>query len=275
VLAREHVSDAAAAGLSSVRVGGHRIELPYHTSVQGFSMLSARLAADTFDSVGDKMEIELAGDGLIRADEPRAITLTMDGFSPAYAKLQSSCEKAPPAVQSTAGTSIYNSSANPNCSPGRNQLQCLQGLSPSSWPSAQSSPLNALPSANVVHSVPIKPEHTQTSTQPPPAPASRPSSAVIFGWHTAVVSRLVGEKRYPPEAKGEQGTAKLVFRIDRSGHLVESRIVQSSGSAVLDQETLALVERAQPFPTPPADISDAQLSFVVPMHYVSPRQVRQ
>jgi protein TonB len=73
-------------------------------------------------------------------------------------------------------------------------------------------------------------------------------------------------------ANGEQGTATVAFRIDRRGRLLESRIVHGSGSAALDEETLALVRRAQPFPAPPANISDVQLSFVLPMNYIRPRQ---
>jgi periplasmic protein TonB len=102
-----------------------------------------------------------------------------------------------------------------------------------------------------------------------------PSSAATLGWTRALVLQIERNKRYPAGANGEQGTVKLAFRMDRDGNLVESRIVQSSGSAALDQETLALVSRAQPFPAPPADISDAQLSFVLPIHYASPPSPRQ
>jgi protein TonB len=50
---------------------------------------------------------------------------------------------------------------------------------------------------------------------------------------------------------------------------VTSRIAQSSGSASLDAETLALIGRAQPFPPPPADITEEQLSFVVAIRYAA------
>jgi len=69
-----------------------------------------------------------------------------------------------------------------------------------------------------------------------------------------------------------QGVTRLAFRLDRRGRVVMSRIAQSSGSATLDQETLALVHRAQPFPAPPVDISDDQLSFVVPIRYAAARR---
>jgi protein TonB len=59
----------------------------------------------------------------------------------------------------------------------------------------------------------------------------------------------------------------LAFRIDRNGHVLSSKIVQSSGSAILDEETLALIARAAPLPAPPRDVTDNQLSFVIPIKY--------
>ncbi len=104
---------------------------------------------------------------------------------------------------------------------------------------------------------------------PPPGRVPRPSSAAIVGWQRSLQAQLERNKRYPPGANGEEGTARLAFRLDRHGRVLTSRIVQSSGSAALDEETLALARRAQPFPPPPADISDDQLSFVVPIRYAA------
>ena len=104
---------------------------------------------------------------------------------------------------------------------------------------------------------------------PAPGRLQQPSSTVMATWQRSLVAQLERNKRYPPGAGGQQGTAKLAFRIDRRGHLLTSRIVQSSGSAALDEETLALVKRAQPFPEPPDDIPDDQLSFVVPVRYAA------
>jgi protein TonB len=104
---------------------------------------------------------------------------------------------------------------------------------------------------------------------PPPGRVPRPSSAAMISWQRSLVAQLERNKRYPPGAGGDQGTARLAFRIDRRGLLLASHIVQSSGSTALDQETLALVKRAQPFPTPPANIGDDQLSFVVPIRYAA------
>src|SRR5262245_15342709 len=104
---------------------------------------------------------------------------------------------------------------------------------------------------------------------PPPGRVPRPASAALLGWQHALVAQLERNKRYPPAAGGAQGTARLAFRIDRRGHLLESHITQSSGSAALDEETLALARRAQPFPSPPANATENQLSIVVPIRYAA------
>ena len=80
---------------------------------------------------------------------------------------------------------------------------------------------------------------------------------------------LEHNKRYPAEARarGEHGVTRLAFSIDAEGHLLSSRIVASSGSAALDAETLALVQRAQPFPPPPPELAGSEIKFVVPVQF--------
>ena len=101
---------------------------------------------------------------------------------------------------------------------------------------------------------------------PAETPSPRPSAA-IANWQQALVTRLVRFQRYPTQAGGAMGVVSLRFSIDRQGRLVDSRIVKSSGSAVLDAEAQALVKRASPFPAPPADVPDPGLSFVVPVRF--------
>jgi protein TonB len=91
--------------------------------------------------------------------------------------------------------------------------------------------------------------------------------AEVATWRSQIVTILEHNKRYPPEARsrGEQGVTKLAFSIDQAGHLLSSRIVASSGSAALDAETLALVQRAQPFPPPPPELAGSELT--VPLRF--------
>ena len=101
---------------------------------------------------------------------------------------------------------------------------------------------------------------------PMPGLSSRNSDA-LPNWKTQLVAKLERSKRYPSEARGDQGIAQLAFSVDRQGGVHNARIVRSSGSSVLDHETLALVQRAQPLPPPPPEVSGAQIPIVLPIRY--------
>ena len=103
-----------------------------------------------------------------------------------------------------------------------------------------------------------------TAPSPPPSVSSATAS-----WQQSLVARLAKVQRYPAQARGVQGVVSLAFTIDRQGKVVSSKIVKSSGSAVLDAEALDLIKRAAPLPPPPADITDSDLSFVVPIRFAA------
>jgi protein TonB len=115
--------------------------------------------------------------------------------------------------------------------------------------------------------LPPKPEVLPEPPQeepPPPPPPPQPARAVVSvaRWRSEIVTILEHNKRYPSEARarGEQGVTRLAFSIDAQGHLLTSRVVKSSGSAALDAETLALVQRVQPFPPPPPELAGSELT---------------
>jgi periplasmic protein TonB len=102
---------------------------------------------------------------------------------------------------------------------------------------------------------------------PAPGQIERPTSAALVTWQRSMVMQLERHKRYPPQARGEQGVTTVVFTIDRQGHLLSSRVVHSAGSAILDDAALAMLSRAEPFPAPPPGIADELLSITVPIRY--------
>jgi len=65
----------------------------------------------------------------------------------------------------------------------------------------------------------------------------------------------------------EQGVALLRFRMTPAGQVVSYRLERSSGHALLDQETLDLLQRAQPLPALPEDMAKQQIELVVPLRY--------
>jgi len=121
-----------------------------------------------------------------------------------------------------------------------------------------------------VSSAPVNAE-TQAARAAAPAPgAAAPDPSALPNWKSALVARLERYKRYPSEARGEQGVAQLAFSVDRSGGVHRAHIARSSGSAALDRATLALVARAQPLPPPPPEIKGAEIAITVPIRYSVP-----
>jgi protein TonB len=111
-----------------------------------------------------------------------------------------------------------------------------------------------------------RPVEVKQATAPQAARTPPPS---VVRWQSQLAAHIDRFKRYPQAARshGVEGTATVLFTIDHEGHLLRSSIVQSSGSAALDQETLAMLVRAQPMPHPPDQLTDAELTFVVPVRF--------
>jgi protein TonB len=112
-------------------------------------------------------------------------------------------------------------------------------------------------------------EHRAPLTAAPVPGAGAHDSNALPNWKSLLVATLERNKRYPSEARarGEQGVAQLAFSVDRSGGVHNARITRSSGSSILDSETLALVQRASPLPPPPPEISGGQIAIAVPIRY--------
>src|SRR5205823_4628639 len=118
-----------------------------------------------------------------------------------------------------------------------------------------------------------KPERPRPKPQPPVPATTAPqrqrtaSVSAVASWHSRIVALIERNKAYPPAARsrGETGVVQLAFSIDRQGRVLGSQVVHGSGHAALDQETLATVRRAQPFPPPPADLPGGKFDFTVPV----------
>jgi len=110
--------------------------------------------------------------------------------------------------------------------------------------------------------------------QRPPAPTTAApvkggAPRVEPSWETRLFRKLQQAKRYPSaaRARGEQGVVKVAFSIDRDGHVISRHIVEGSGFPALDDEAMALLERAQPMPAFPPSMTEAQLSLTVPIRF--------
>jgi periplasmic protein TonB len=142
----------------------------------------------------------------------------------------------------------------------------------------------------------VKQETPQRQEPRPPAPATTAPSFVpdqtaaipaaplqgkpdvnksnaVQTWQKQIFALLARTLRYPTtaERRGQTGIAQVAFSLDRQGRVYEPRIVRSSGVAVLDEEALALLQRAQPFPPPPArEFPGERVSLSVPVRFLPP-----
>ncbi|HLH87654.1 MAG TPA: energy transducer TonB [Xanthobacteraceae bacterium] len=135
-------------------------------------------------------------------------------------------------------------------------------------PPAPVPPVAALPPEPIKSEPPTPvPVAPAPATTAPPRP--HPSPAQIKKWYSSVAMQIERHKSYPASAqrRGETGVVELAFSIDREGHVLSSKIVKSSGYKALDEETLATVRRAQPFPVPPADMDGDKFNFNVPVRF--------
>jgi periplasmic protein TonB len=103
----------------------------------------------------------------------------------------------------------------------------------------------------------------------PRSGASTASNAAIRTWKSAMVMHINRHKRYPDAARSRRlaGEVQIVFSMDRSGHVLQSRIRHSSGSTLLDVEAMELFKRASPLPLPPPAVQGEVLQYVMPITF--------
>lgn len=87
-----------------------------------------------------------------------------------------------------------------------------------------------------------------------------------MSYKTIVFGMLELAKQFPEDARarGAHGSALIQFELNDDGTVKSLKLLRSSGDASLDVESLALVERASPFPKPPPG---AQKSFAAVIEY--------
>jgi protein TonB len=90
----------------------------------------------------------------------------------------------------------------------------------------------------------------------------RGRSAATTNYRGLVSAHLA---RYKRHTHGSSGTATVAFQLNGGGKVTSSRLVRGSGVASIDQEALAMVRRASPFPAPP---DGRAISFTVPLRFL-------
>lgn len=101
---------------------------------------------------------------------------------------------------------------------------------------------------------------------PTPADLARVANAKNM-WLLAFEKHIKKYRKYPKAAKrkNQVGTPNVTFVIDRQGNLVGARVSRGSGVETLDEEAVAMFQRATPLPPVPAEMEGATLQFTMPI----------
>jgi TonB family protein len=78
-----------------------------------------------------------------------------------------------------------------------------------------------------------------------------------------IKARLAQHWQYPTQALENltEGDVLVLFSLDRQGTLIELQVVQSSGQAILDNETKRAIRAAAPFPSFPGSVTVKRLNI--------------
>jgi periplasmic protein TonB len=84
-------------------------------------------------------------------------------------------------------------------------------------------------------------------------------------WQKELVAHFDRHKRYPAGHPAKAVEIVVSFELDRSGHILSSKVARSSGDAAFDEAALAMLKRSDPVPTPPPLVADEGLTFTLPV----------
>jgi protein TonB len=106
-------------------------------------------------------------------------------------------------------------------------------------------------------------ERTQPST------GYSDSQAIVTKYQIALLRHLAAYKRYPAAARArrQEGIVMVRFTMDRSGRVMSAALANSSHSKPLDDEGVAILERASPLPAPPPEVKGDPVTLVVPIEF--------
>jgi protein TonB len=111
------------------------------------------------------------------------------------------------------------------------------------------------------------PPAPETRAPPPTQHVGRFTQAGSNAYNALILGHLQRFKRYPRAAKGAVGTVTVRFVLDRAGEVMKTEVTKSSGNSVLDEEALAILHRASPFPPFPVAKPGTEDFWIAPIKF--------
>jgi TonB family protein len=86
-----------------------------------------------------------------------------------------------------------------------------------------------------------------------------------ISWQKELLAHLDKYKHYPDDRSGLSAKILLRLTLDRTGRVLSSDVLESSGDPAFDKAALAMIEKASPVPAPPPLVADEGLVFSLPV----------
>lgn len=127
----------------------------------------------------------------------------------------------------------------------------------------------AMPRIELAAPPPAAPVAPATIAAAPTVAAVPVQGAGLPNFAGTLMAHLGRHKRYPAEARDQrhEGVATVRFSMDRNGRVLAVRLEKGSGFALLDQEALAILQRAAPLPRIPDALTGDVLELVIPVQF--------
>lgn len=95
----------------------------------------------------------------------------------------------------------------------------------------------------------------------------KPSTLWLANYTQQLSGQVGRQKQYPQIARlrGWEGTAIIAIQLSAAGHIVGTKIAQSTGHDVLDQQALTMIRQAGPLPPLPYAIAGEALTVQLPI----------
>lgn len=84
-------------------------------------------------------------------------------------------------------------------------------------------------------------------------------------WNRKISAHLSAHKVNPEGKEPHNQTVKVSFALNRKGNVVSVDVVESSGDAAYDAAAIAMVHKSDPFPIPPAGLTEDRFERTVPI----------
>jgi protein TonB len=92
------------------------------------------------------------------------------------------------------------------------------------------------------------------------------SKSELTAWHMRIYT-IISQNSCYPHGTQDSGVVRVLFNVGRDGRVHAAKVLESSGSSVLDESALLLVYGSE-FPEPPREVSGNSFKFAVPVRYV-------